>query len=94
MDVNSLALNSIKYEVVLDDQVSITQAREFFFSGYLAEVRMVSQNFNAFFDLCQHRLCRGRAIRSNERNDLRQIILRNPEESDGVPRLPRTHGGV
>ena len=92
MHVDRFALNGIEDQVVLDDEIAISQTEESFLIGNASQVGILGKAGEAFLDSGGESFCCRRPFGSNIGHDFSQVILGNPKEPNGVLRL--IHGSA
>ncbi len=92
MHVDRLTFDRVEDEIVLNNEVAISHADQFFLVGDSPKVWMFGEKPEALFNLCRKPLsCRG-SVGSNVGDKLSEVLFGNPQESDAI--LRPTHGCV
>ena len=92
MHIDRFALNGIEDQIVLDDEIAISQAKECFLLGNPSQMRILSKAREVSLDSGGESFCCGRALSSNVCHNFRQVILGDPKEPNRVLRL--IHGSA
>ncbi len=75
MDINSLFLNRVKYQVVFNNKVSIPHVHQFFFIGNSPELRILREKIEVLFNSYCKRLCSRRSIGGYKIYNFCEVIL-------------------
>jgi len=79
MHVNRLSFDDVKGEVVLNNQVSVSEASKLFLVGNASQAGISRKQSKFLFNESGQRLCCRRSIRSNVGYDFREIVFGNPQ---------------
>lgn len=92
MHVDRVPLNGVENQVILDDEIAISQTKESFFVGNTPQVGILGEAGETSFYAGSEFISCQRTVGGDVRHDFRQVILSNSEEPDGV--LRSIHGSA
>jgi len=92
MQKDRFSLNDVENEVVVYDEVAVSEAREIFFLRNTAQMRVLREKGEVLLDLRGNSICSRRAVCGDVTHDFGEVVFRYPEEPNIV--LRSLHGCV
>ena len=92
MHADCSSFDGVEDKIILDNEVSVPQTRQFFLLRAAAQHGVFRQKGKVLFDFVRQCLCCLRTIRRNIHYDLVEIVFRSSKQSDVV--FKPAHGGA